>query len=201
MHISVMTGKLEGLRAISTNTATNPFCVRQNACGDENNICTKCYSHTMLRSYRKNMQPALQRNSDLLAARVLSVKEIPFIGDAFLRINAHGELINETHLANIVQIAKVNAHCRVALWTKRKDIVNKYFRENPKPDNLVLIFSNSRINNIMAQPPQYFNKTFNNVAENLFVDQQNCTGQKCRDCMLCYSENNTTTIVEKVKKY
>lgn len=198
MHISVMSGKLQGLRAISTNTKSNPFCIKQNASGDQDNICTKCYSHTMLGSYRKNMQPALQRNSDLLTQENI---QIPFIPDAYLRINAHGEIINQTHFDNINKLARFNAHCRIVVWTKRKDIVNKYYQENTKPSNLVLIFSNSRINHIMQNPPTHFDKTFNNVHESLHIDQQNCTGQKCVDCMLCYKQNETTTIVEKVKKY
>jgi hypothetical protein len=41
IHISVMTGKLNGLRAISTNTTTNPFCVKQNASGKADNICSE----------------------------------------------------------------------------------------------------------------------------------------------------------------
>ena len=96
IHISVMTGKLDGLRAISTNTRTNAYCIKQNASGDADNICTKCYSHTMLSSYRKNMQPALQRNSDALSARMLGTHEIPRILDAVFRFDAHGELINST---------------------------------------------------------------------------------------------------------
>ena len=67
IHISKMTGKLDGFKAISSNTITNPYCIKQNASADTNNICTKCYSHTMLKSYRKNMQPSLERNSQALA--------------------------------------------------------------------------------------------------------------------------------------
>ena len=70
VHISKMTGKLDGFKAISSNTTTNPYCIKQNASNNPNNICTKCYSHTF-KSYRKNMQPALQRNSDLLS-KILS---------------------------------------------------------------------------------------------------------------------------------
>ena len=29
VHISKMTGKLDGFQAISTNTMTNPFCIKQ----------------------------------------------------------------------------------------------------------------------------------------------------------------------------
>ena len=96
VHISKMTGKLDGFRAISTNTVTNPFCQKMNSSGDT--ICRLCYSHEMLKSYRKNMQPSLQRNSDLLSSRVLDQTELPTILDAFFRINAHGELINAAHL-------------------------------------------------------------------------------------------------------
>jgi hypothetical protein len=54
VHISKMTGKLDGFRAISTNTVTNSFCQKMNTSGDT--ICRQCYSHGMLKSYRKNMQ-------------------------------------------------------------------------------------------------------------------------------------------------
>jgi hypothetical protein len=202
IHISIMTGKLDGLRAISTNTRTNDYCIKQNASGDPNNICTKCYSHTMLSSYRKNMQPALQRNSDALSAAPLAPDAIPRILDAVFRFDAHGELINDTHLSNLCAIATRNPRTSFALWTKRNDIVSKHFRGNPKPVNLILIYSNPKISNIMRKPPRYFDRTFNNVLEHEHVEQQNCTGQKCADCLLCYTPGNgVTTIVEKVKKY
>ena len=202
IHISIMTGKLDGLRAISTNTRTNDYCIKQNASADPNNICTKCYSHTMLSSYRKNMQPALQRNSDALSAAPLAPDAIPRILDAVFRFDAHGELINDTHLSNLCAIATRNPRTSFALWTKRNDIVSKHFRNNPKPVNLILIYSNPKISNIMRKPPRYFDRTFNNVLEHEHVEQQNCTGQKCADCLLCYTPGNgVTTIVEKVKKY
>jgi hypothetical protein len=34
VHISKMTGKLDGIHAISTNTVTNPFCQKMNTSGD-----------------------------------------------------------------------------------------------------------------------------------------------------------------------
>jgi len=202
IHISIMTGKLDGLRAISTNTRTNDYCIKQSQSPDPNNICTKCYSHTMLSSYRKHMQPALQRNSDALSAAPLAPDAIPRILDAVFRFDAHGELINDTHLSNLCAIATRNPRTSFALWTKRNDIVSKHFRSNPKPVNLILIYSNPKISNIMRKPPRYFDRTFNNVLEHEHVEQQNCTGQKCADCLLCYTPGNgVTTIVEKVKKY
>ena len=155
----------------------------------------------MLKSYRKNMAPALQRNSEVLANSVLPYEDLPVYLDAFLRIDAHGELINLTHLENIVRIAKKNPHCNVALWTKRNDIVAKYFATREKPKNFILVFSNPQISNIMKKLPKHFDKTFNNVLEHEEVEKQNCTGQQCKNCLLCYTHNDVTTIVEKVKKY
>ena len=200
IHISKMTGKLEGFQSISTNTTTNPYCIKQNKKKD-NNICTFCYSHTMLNTFRKNMAPSLQRNSDLLSSKVLHPDALPVINQAFFRFNSHGELINEFNLINYVNIAIKNPHCNFTLWTKRFDIVSKYFKDNEKPKNLILVYSNPRINHILDKTPQYFDKTFNNVEEHLEVKRQNCTGQKCKDCLLCYKFNEVSTIVEKVKSY
>lgn len=202
IHFSKMTGKLDGLRAISTHTTTNGYCVKQKARNASDNICSKCYSHSMLATYRKNMAPALQRNSDALAAGPIDRADIPFVLDAFLRINAHGELINDHHFENICRVAEKNPHCAVALWTKRPDIVNRVLQGRDKPVNLILIYSNPKIGHIMPKPPRNFDRTFNNVPEAQDIERQNCTGQKCKDCMLCYTlGNDVTTIVEKVKKY
>jgi len=202
IHFSKMTGKLEGLRAISTNTASNAYCVTQKNRNAAGNICSKCYSHAMLATYRKNMAPALQRNSDALSAGPIDPQDLPFVVDAFLRINAHGELINDHHFENVCRIAEKNPHCSVALWTKRPDIVGRVLQGRAKPANLILIYSNPKIGHIMARPPRNFDRTFNNVPAEQDKARQNCTGQRCIDCMLCYIPGNgVQTIVEKVKKY
>jgi|TARA_R110000803_G_scaffold63709_1_gene124418 hypothetical protein len=202
VHISKMTGKLDGFKAISTNTRTNKFCLKMNEAKKET-ICTHCYSHTMLKGFRKNMAPALQRNSDLLSSRMLARSEIPIILEAFFRFSAHGELINMQHLINLVEIAVYNPHCTFSLWTKRKDFIKRLFDYQglKKPANLILIYSNPKIGSIIKDMPKYFDKTFNNVLENEFTDDQNCTGQQCKNCLLCYKHNTTNIIVEKVKAY
>ena len=204
VHISNMTGKLAEFRAISTNTKTNTYCIEQHAKAIEHktdNICGDCYSHKMLDGFRKNMAPALQRNSDLLSSRPLEPKEIPRILDSVFRFSAHGELINDQHMENLMAIVLDNPWCRFALWTKRVDFVFRYIKKHGKPDNLNLIYSNPKKSHIMSKPPKFFDKTFNNVLSHEDVDKQNCTGQKCKDCLLCYTVNDVKTIVEKVKKY
>tara|TARA_R100000963_G_scaffold31729_1_gene23164 strand:+ start:201 stop:848 length:648 start_codon:yes stop_codon:yes gene_type:complete len=209
VHISDMSGKLDGFKAINTNTLSNKFCQKVSQASDDSIICTKCYSVTMLESFRKNCVEPFQRNSDLLSKYELTAEQIPIFKDAFVRFSGHGELINYLHLHNLVLIAGSNPRTRFGLWTKRKELVYNYFNENSfhrlnntKPLNLVIIYSNPRIGTILDKPPnQYFDKTFNNVAENEFVEQQNCTGQQCKNCLLCYRDNNVTTIIEKVKFY
>jgi|TARA_R110001606_G_scaffold77285_2_gene178551 hypothetical protein len=204
VHISIMTGKLLGLKSISTNTKTNEYCIKQNNKAVENktdNICGVCYSHKMLDGFRKNMAPALQRNSDILSSRPLTRQEIPRINDSIFRFNAHGELINMQHLENLMAIVIDNPWCIFALWTKRVDYIFRHMKQHDKPKNLQLIYSNPKMGHILSKPPKYFDKTFNNVDVNDFVERQNCTGQKCQDCRLCYSENNVDTIIEKVKRY
>ena len=133
IHISKMTGKLDGFKAISSNTITNPYCIKQFNCGNSENICTKCYSNIMLKSYRKNMQPALERNSQALSNSVLPMDQLPIVLDAFFRFNAHGELINENHLQNLVNIAIKNPSCNFALWTKQAGMIKGFFDNNAKP--------------------------------------------------------------------
>lgn len=205
VHISKMTGKLEGFQAISTNTMTNKYCSDQNAkavANNTDNICGDCYSWSMLRTYRKNMAPALQRNSDLLSSRPLNPQEVPRINAVAFRFSAHGELINYQHMDNLMRIVNENPWCTFTLWTKRTDIVFRWLKDNDKPANFILIYSNPKKSHIMSKPPKFFDKTFNNVLKHEDVDKQNCTGQKCKDCMVCYTiGNDTTTIVEAVKKY
>jgi hypothetical protein len=215
-----MTGKLEEFRAISTNTLTNKFChdnyvrgkKRNEEAGEVVDICGVCYSHEMLRGFRKNTAPALQRNSDLFPVRVLEQHELPIIMELYYRFDAHGELITETvdgikypkftHIENYCRIAEHNPHCSFALWTKRTDIIGPFFDQRAKPANLILIYSNKKVGTIMSKPPRHFDRTFNNVLVHEYVELQNCTGQKCKDCLLCYTPNNgVDTIVEKVKRY
>ena len=63
-----------------------------------------------------------------------------------------------------------NKHCNFALWSKRNDIIKKYFDNNVKPDNLILIYSNSKLNKPMNKPPKYFDKTFNNIIKLSYND-------------------------------
>ena len=161
IHISKMTGKLEGFQAISTNTTTNGYCKKKFEEQKPNVICTFCYSWGMLKTFRKNMEPALQRNSDILNSKVLHPDALPVINSAFFRFNAHGELALDKkkatiNLENYVNIAIKNPHCTFSLWSKRFDVVKPFFDKHEKPKNLILIYSTPLTNHILKKTPKYF---------------------------------------------
>ena len=108
---------------------------------------------------------------------------------------------NNNHMKNIVKICNKNTLTTFALWTKRKDIIKGFFNHHNKPDNLILVYSNPKVNSIMTVPPKYFDKVFNNVLKDNFIAEQNCTGQKCSDCLQCYKKTGETVIVEAVKRF
>ena len=167
LHISKGSFKLEKIDNISTNTLTNNYCIKQNK--KDNIICKSCYSFKGL-NFRKNMIPLLQNNSDLLSNNIINEKFLPTIYSLYFRFNSHGELINEIHLQNLINIVNKNNHTNFTLWTKRNDIIKKYFDNNVKPSNLILIYSNPKLDKPMNKPPKYFDKTFNNVIKLSFKD-------------------------------
>lgn len=190
IKISKMSGKLQGIGAINTDTTTNDFCIRQKS---TDTICGKCYSHRMLATFRKNCVPAFQNNSELMQD-LIDWDLLPIINQAYFRFNGHGELINLNHYKNIINIAKKNPHCTFTLWTKRASIVRQI---SDVPSNLILIFSNPRIDKVIGVP-RGFDKVFNNVNKDSGINQ-NCTGKKCMDCLICYKHNRTNVIIEAVK--
>ena len=195
LNISKMSGKLAGFLALNTNTVTNEFCIKMK---ETDTICGQCYSHRMLNTYRKRCQPSWQHNSEKLSAELLTPREIPFINSAYFRMHGHGELINKTHYINFLQIAEQNPNTTFALWTKRKDIVSQVHKSGiPKPSNMVLVYSNPVIDKVQNKAPAMFDKVFNNVS--IPHDLENCTGQKCRDCLKCYTHGGTDVIIERVK--
>ena len=199
MRISNGSGKLQDIRSLNTNTLTNEFCISMYNSSADDIICRKCYSMNMLNGLRKNCAPSWQENSDILSGGLIPPHMLPTILDAFFRFSSHGELINMIMLENFHNITLHNPHCSFALWTKRKNFIRKFYSQHEKPANLILIYSNPRIDAVMDQPPAFFDRTFNNVNKRSDVEQ-NCTGQKCKDCLLCYTRGNgVTTIIEAVK--
>ena len=197
IHISKGSGKLELINSISTNTLTNDYCSKQ--AKNKKSICSLCYSQKSLKTFRKNMVNVLDKNSRLLSEQVIQKSLLPTIFNSYFRFNSHGELINMIHLENLVNIAKKNKHCNFTLWSKRYDLISIFFDSHKKPKNLFLVYSNSKLNKPVYFPIKHFDKTFNNITKDKVDDFKINCFSKCKDCLLCYTKNKTTTIIEKVK--
>ena len=192
---SKMSGKMEGIPALNTDTTTNKFCIAKSK--DKNSICSECYSWNMLTTFRKNAVPRFQLNSKILSERVLDFNELPRPSSNVARFNAHGELINANHIQNIVNFALFYPKVTFTLWTKKKGFIQSFFNKCEKPKNLLLIYSNEAVGIVYKEVPAHFDKVFN-VVEN-FSNDVNCDG-KCLDCMMCYTQGNKVEqIIEKIK--
>ena len=189
-----MSGKLIGIPALNTDTTSNKFCQKMK---ETDTICGECYSWNMLQTFRKSAVPSFKRNSKFLSAEVHNPKYLLPVSSIVARFNGHGELINEEHFINIMNICKNQPNTTFTLWTKRKDIVNKVLKNKKIPSNLIMVYSNPIVDTIMKQVPKHFNKVFNNVSKD--SDKVNCKG-KCIDCMMCYTIGNKTQQIVEVKK-
>ena len=192
--------KMKGFDSINTNSLTNDFCnkMKKNC----NMVCNKCYSNQFL-SYRKNAKIAYQKNTDILANNILEFKDIDYINSKYFRFHSFGELINFTHLKNFITIAEKNKHVSFGLWTKRKDIINKY--HDLIPDNIILIYSNPYLNKPILKVPDNFDKVFNVITIEYMLEKcikVNCF-KACINCLNCYKKSNkldNNIVIELLKK-
>ncbi len=206
VKISTMTGKLTGVPALNTSPLDNPFCEEMSHV--DGFICQYCYSRKMVAGIRKNCRPGWKSNGQILSERLLGDAEIKDLKipekavNGIFRFSAHGELINEIHAWNLIQIARVHPDIIFALWTKRLDLMKKCFDVVSKPENLVVIYSNPYVDKpysiitLQALYP-FVDKVFSVITKD--NGNVNCGARSCATCKLCYSKDTTSEVVEKLK--
>ena len=199
---SKMSGKLKNVPAINTNTLTNNFCRNMCKKGNDECICKQCYSHNMLKTFRRNCVPRFEENSKTLSKNQLTVDQIPkFKKNNIVRINAHGELINSAHAINILIIAKHRPNKTIVLYTKRLNLINDAIAiVGYKPRNLIIVYSNPNIDKPIKQIPT--NALFENVDKVFNVVTKgniNCGARNCNTCRKCYDLNKENILYEQLK--
>lgn len=195
LHITnhAVNHKLSGFQSLNTSVLNNEFCSKMRL---TDSICKLCYAASMEKRYT-NLHNAISNNDNLLSSAPLNPRLYPVIMARAFRFHSLGELINLQHLENLASIANHNPDTFFTLWTKRKDIVNAYFKAGLiLPVNFSLIYSSPVIDKI-AVLPEHFDKVFTAHSKKTEVDV-NCHS-KCKDCMLCYSKNDVQYINEIVK--
>jgi len=201
VHVSEMTGKLEGIASINTNSLSNAFC--QKMAQNSNFVCSRCYANERLSTYRKNCVTSFQWNSEILSTKLLTETDeaLPDLrGFHLVRFNSFGELINDTHMLNILTISRVNPDKVLSLYTKRHDLVRKYVNEIPS--NLVLVSSNPYMDDLATDVPAMYDALFC-VYTKPFAEKHkvkiNCHGD-CFSCRLCYTKGVKDIARELVKR-
>lgn len=204
--ISAPQGKMAGVMCLTTSPFDNARCLARNK--NYNMVCNKCFSLKGL-SFKKNVRNAYHSNSEILSKRALTELEISeieylcnFYNIKYFRFESHGDIINELHYINYINIAKSIPHVNFALWSKNFDIIEKVHKSGiKKPDNLNLIQSSVYLNKELM-PSVYADKVFT-VYDKNFIENNNininCGAKNCMACGLCYKKNDVNVINERLK--
>lgn len=201
--ITTHSGKMDGIRSISTNPLTNGFCVCSHSTTNERMICKHCYAHTYAKM-RSALREHIQKNSELLSSAVLVPSMLPTYDDMFMRFNSFGEIINTNHLINIFSICNKNPQTTHVIYTKRMNLIEMFHCFIPK--NLIVVESNPIINNIHCVPESWAANYVFNVVTNGYANENHipitCIKQ-CNNCRKCYvsfkKERGSKYIVEALK--
>lgn len=207
LHLTIhMKGKLKGILSINTSSLKNPFCnsigCRHLARKDrkKKTICEYCYAEKN-EKLRKQLEACLEHNTEMLTTRILKDEEIPLLNNAFVRFHSFGELVNDIHVQNFLNIAKKNPQTIFCLMTKRYNLIMKH----PKLKNIIYIASSPLLNTPIQNKTvlEYFDKTFTVYEhDNACVKKINinCHGKDCIKCQNCYTTKGSKNINEILRK-
>lgn len=134
-----MTGKMEGIKCITSACTVNDHCKKLHKCGG---ICEHCYAFHYL-NLRPTVRKCYERNSKVLSNE-MDVAYMPtFRHGDFVRLESFGDLINREHIENYLLICFKNPQTNFALFTKRRFILEAFFKsfEVKKPKNLAIVSS------------------------------------------------------------
>lgn len=196
-------GKMTGMTVITSACTNNPHC--EKLAKIDGAICQHCYAQRSL-SYMKGPREAYVKNGILLSSGIIPKEELPYVNAEFCRLESHGDLINETHLENYVNLCKKNRHCRFSLWTKQWHIVENYFATRKAPKNLTIIFSSLMVNKQMdiqkykdmglkCKVFTVYDKKYLKENKDVVI---NCGARSCITCQKCYTSKEE--VINEIQK-
>lgn len=166
-------GKMAGMWSWgNTSPLNNAFCTHECSFGKH------CYAKRYC-MIRPNVNKAYVRNGDILSKTALltNAPETLWAPPGSHRIQSFGEILNFTHLANIVALCEACEHSHFTIWTKRWTM----FNEVNVPKNLTIIASQEM--GVTEKVPGY--PTFIVSKEPPKGHYFECQG-KCVSCGYCY---------------
>ena len=196
-----MTGKMLGIRCLSTSNMNNPTC--QSRRNIEGSVCQKCFAYNVSRRY-PSLRNNLELNSEALSV-LLDDKDLPMInkvGEEIFRLEAFGELINTYHAMNYINIAYKNPNIRFALYTKNIGILEHAISIIGKPANLVVVQSSLMINipdAVISPIADHLFTVYNKAYISMNNIDVNCGARDCMSCQKCYNKQGIMHINEQLK--
>lgn len=200
LKVSVLGGKMTGIRSITTPSSCNPIC-----CGRakiEGTICRHCYAFRTLKQY-SNCEKSWAKNFGKLQ-NVISWEKLPITNDIIFRIESHGDVASKRQAYNYLNVAKKNPQTWFGIWTKNY----RFYKEavemlGEKPENVSLVVSSPYINkqlDIKDYPlaDHVFTVYDAEYAAEHDIDI-NCGAAECLTCQKCYHKNGNVYINELLK--
>lgn len=203
VHITEkMNGKMEGFMSLSTSPLQNPFC--QSRQGIEGSVCSRCYSDAMCGRYSA-LAKVLGKNTEVLTTTEIPMEEFPLVNAHAFRLEAFGDVANETQVKNYFNFCRRNRRTLFSAWTKNYALYHSVIESGvKKPSNLILIISSPLINHeadisLCPHADKVFTVYTKEYAEENGV-VINCGKRKCLSCMQCYSKVGSPTIINEILK-
>lgn len=202
------TGKMEGIKSLSTSVLLNPNCQHNQEI--KGSICEHCYAECLAKMYSA-LGARLARNTATLIEPLSDVDIISTDGEEIFRLEAFGDLNNTTQLDNYMRIVQSNPNTRFTLYTKMYTLVEEYFTTHKAPDNFTLVISSMMVNlpmHILYEKLKnnfalgqlkvftVYNKEY--IAEHPEL-KINCGSKACNKCRICYNKNSIVYVNEILK--
>ena len=194
IHISHLSGKMEGVRAMSSYAGMNPSC--KGLMRNPETVCAHCYAYKQVESgLYPQQRTCLERNGKALSKSLLEV--VPNLSRLqVFRFESHGDVINETHARNFIRISRYNPATHFAAFTKRPDVWKQaLILEGDKPDNLNIVLSSPLINVPLDFKEAYpFVDVIFTVYEKGYEMPEGtykcrCGKRSCDMCRFCYTQS------------
>ena len=196
------TEKMEGMASASSACVVNPICIARSKV--EGSICQKCFAKRMFKSYKDNFNCFID-NYELVTRVEIPQELMPIMNYFIFRIEAFGDVANETQAKNYWNLAKQNEYVTFGWWTKNYDIVAAVFDKYGKPSNIKLIVSSPNLNEqLRLEDYPYADKIFTVYTKEYLKEHPeiviNCGGNKCLSCQRCYRDGVDDDYINEIKK-
>lgn len=189
-------GKIEGLQSMDS-TSECGFCkaMQEHAKEDSDCICGLCYAAAEGK-YRTNVSRRHGLQAKIMSGFDFTEEELAMlpIHTQAVRFDEDGDLTGAVMAVNYFRTCKAFPDVKFALWCKNAAAAMAAYRQEGKPKNLTLIYSDPKINGTkgLVIDMTVFDHVFtvyekSNIKAAIESGSNECNGKKCMQCgYKCY---------------